>query len=134
MSIWRVDPTDVEPSTALVRFQVMRAENTGEQHLVGWAQDVREGRVSSPVVAWDPVKRLAVTRSGRVYELVGPPGLDDDALYVWQRWLKIHGSPGWADVTAEFMAQSPLARQRNAPPCAKGTQGARRQRTRQAAR
>lgn len=107
MSIWRVDPTDVEPHTTLVRWQVMYVVDTEARHLVGWAQDVREGRVSSPVQSWDPATRQAVTRSGRVYELAGPPGEDSEAQYVWQRWCGMHGHPPWRDVTADADTQLP---------------------------
>jgi hypothetical protein len=105
MSIWTVEPPEIEPSTTLVRWQVMRVEDSGERHLVGWAQHAREGRVSSAVVSWDAATRLAVTLSGRAYELAGPPGADTEAQYVWQRWRKLNGNPEWQDVSAEAYAQ-----------------------------
>jgi len=84
----------------------MRVLNRHCCHLVGWAEEAREGRVSSPVVHWEARALQAVTESGRRYALVGPPGFDPDATYVWTRWLRLNGSPSWKDETAAVLAMA----------------------------
>ena len=69
------------PRRRLEHWQV--AETTaGTRHFVGWARAAQEGRVSSAVVRFDRESRTGVTESGRIYELDGPSGHDEDAGYV----------------------------------------------------
>ena len=56
-------------------------------HVVGLHQRAGEGRVSSSVAKVDGAGRCVVTSTGRVYRLVGAPGLQGDAEYVWRRWV-----------------------------------------------
>jgi hypothetical protein len=58
-------------------------------HFVGYHAADSEGRVSSPIEQFDSASRCGVSRSGRVYQLAGEPGLGADAQYVWARWLRI---------------------------------------------
>jgi hypothetical protein len=106
-SIWR--PTDVtqEPETKLINWQIYKVylDQLGEytMHFVGYTLSAYgEGRVCSPVIEFDKNRMRGITRSGRVYELVGAPGLHPDAQYVWHRWLGINGSPGFECITEEF--------------------------------
>ncbi|MGN8134603.1 hypothetical protein ACTJLC_07735 [Paraburkholderia sp. 22099] len=41
------------------------------------------GRVTTFIVKFDPKTRRGVTRSGRIYELVGDSGVDAAANYLW---------------------------------------------------
>jgi hypothetical protein len=50
-----------------------------------------EGRVSKAIESLDLVARTGVTRSGRLYELIGEPGSDPDADYVWAMWARANG-------------------------------------------
>jgi hypothetical protein len=65
----------------------------------------RSGRVSSPLVAIDVESRSVVTRSGRVYHLVGRPGLGLEGEYVWRRWLSINDARDVNEVTSELLRQ-----------------------------
>ncbi len=47
--------------------------------------------------------RRGVTKSGRVYKLIGEPGFDADADYVWMLWQPIQGCSGYQEVTAEVV-------------------------------
>lgn len=47
--------------------------------LVGRVLETNTSRVTSPVVAIDLAARMVTTRSGRVYDLPGPPGHDERA-------------------------------------------------------
>lgn len=54
-----------------------------------------------PLVLLDPLKRLALTRSGHVYSLADPPGMNSDALYVWGLWKRLNSVPDGIEVTQE---------------------------------
>jgi hypothetical protein len=71
-------------------------------HVAGDVAD-RSGRVSSPLVAVDDANRSVVTRSGRVYHLVGRPGLGLEGEYVWRQWLSGSEARDVENVTAEFV-------------------------------
>ena len=75
-------------------------------HFMGYAKSdhayTGEGRVCSPVLEFDKQTMRGRTRSGRVYELVGPPGLNADALYVWNRWLNINNNPVVTCITEDY--------------------------------
>ena len=98
MPVWSVTPVEQEPSTTLVHWQVVELPDR-DRHLVGWAVEAREGRVCSAVQSFDIERLRAVTRSGRVYQLKGRPGVDIQGTYVLQRWLALNEEPAWTDVT-----------------------------------
>ena len=72
MPVWRIDSGTDEPHTTLEKWAVMALPN-GDRHLVGYALEAREGRVSSRIQEFDPRTLLAKSRSGRVYRLRGRP-------------------------------------------------------------
>jgi hypothetical protein len=87
MSIWLTRPVDQEPSITLRSWKIIETiEDKPSRHFVGYNNAGREGRVSSPIVTFDPGTMRGVTHTGRVYELKGPPGLNMDAEYVLDRW------------------------------------------------
>lgn len=104
MPIWTVLPIVQEPETRLRSWRVIELLD-GSRHLVGYATDAREGRTSSAIREFDVGLLRAVTASGRVYELVGPPSVDPDADYVWARWRRINDIDEFADVTAQVWGQ-----------------------------
>lgn len=73
------------------------------RHLVGYVLDCDHGQVSSPVVRIDTAARCCVTHSGRVYELVGEPGYNEDAMYVWHRWMEVNVVVDARDLTDELL-------------------------------
>ena len=77
----------------------------GDVHLVGYNITESEGRVSSPLVAFDGATRTAVTRSGRRYVLIGEPGTNADALYTFAMWRDISRVTHWEDVTKEVLVR-----------------------------
>lgn len=97
--IWKAPSVSQQPGLRLMRWSVRQTED-GTRHLVGYNATYHEGRVSTAIVSFDPSTARATTRSGRVYELVGAPGYDADAEYVW----KSATSPDlkWAEVTEEY--------------------------------
>ena len=105
--IWRPADVTQEPETKLVDWQVYKVylEQLGEytMHFNGYTLDAYgEGRVCSPVVEFDKNTMRGVTKSGRIYELVGAPGFNHDADYVWCRWLGLNGSLEFVCITDEF--------------------------------
>lgn len=103
MPAWEVRTISAQPGITLVRWRVFETE-LKERHFAGYCPETHKGRVSSAVQSFDPTTRLAVTRSGRVYELVGPPSQDLDALYVWGVWSGKNNVESYTDVTARIDA------------------------------
>lgn len=56
-------------------------------HLVGLRDASVVARVSSPISQLSADGLRVRTSTGRLYDLVGPPGLTADALAHWRRWL-----------------------------------------------
>jgi hypothetical protein len=112
MPVWPIASVEDEPSTTLVRWSVWTTWPGEERHLVGWAVEDREGRVSSAVRAFDVRTLRATTRSGRVYELRGRPGNDLDAKYVWNQWKRLNDVERCSDVTKDVWAEHKLPKGR----------------------
>jgi len=98
-SIWRVASVSDEPQTSLTQWRIFLVDGK-DMHFVGYTG--YEGRVCSAVQTFDPTTCKGVTESGRIYELVGPPGFNGDAMYVWNRWLNIYGNPTVEDITDTY--------------------------------
>ena len=103
-SIWKAKSVKDEPETRLTQWRVFKVKglpDVGETiHFVGYAG--YEGRVCSPVQEYDPMTKRGVTRSGRVYELLGPSGHNGDAMYVWARWCHINNIEEVTDITEGY--------------------------------
>lgn len=91
-NIWSASSVVSEPQKWLENWQVYKVVKAAIQpelfgyHFVGF--DVRggHGAVSSKLEKFDPVKMCGVTVSGRIYQLAGLPGVDDDAQYTLKSW------------------------------------------------
>ena len=108
-SFRRAIAVEVEPVTQLERWRVLLVHGNfkgkGDSiHFNGWAG--YEGRISSPICPWDQEKMRGISRSGRIYELVGRPGSDVDADYVIGRWLDRNENPKWEDITDNYVTNS----------------------------
>jgi len=101
--IWKTQPVDSQPRLRLSRWRIMRTER-GEIHFVGYAVDNHEGRVSTAIESLDLAARSGVTRSGRLYELIGEPGRDPDGDYTWTMWARANGVIRAKDATAELLS------------------------------
>ncbi|WP_224984219.1 hypothetical protein [Geomonas agri] len=97
--IWGVPSVSQQPSLQLIRWSVRQTER-GSRYLVGYNISDHEGRVSTAIQNFDASTARVTTRSGRIYQLVGPPGRDPDAEWVWQNMA----SPDlkWTDVSDEL--------------------------------
>lgn len=108
-SIWRPDSVTDEPEVKLTQWRVYlvkaNIDSTGDTiHFVGSVgYRYSEGRVCSPVQTYDPTTKKGITRSGRIYELIGTSGHNRDALYVWNHWLaKFNTIPEIVDLTDTY--------------------------------
>lgn len=84
-------------------------EHPWTRHFFGWKREGCVGQVSTAVTAFDPERRRGLTRSGRVYELAGRPGMNADALAAWSRWKHVNGISEERDVTdgvAQLMSRN----------------------------
>ncbi len=61
------------------------------------------GRVSSPIVTFDPVAMQGTTQTGRIYELVGRKGWSLNVEYVWIRWCELYEVTSYTDVTERLL-------------------------------
>lgn len=88
-NVWKPAPVSEQPEVFLHSWRVFEVECEREpgvltRHFVGRIGS--SGRVSSAIQTFDSESGKGFTSSGRVYELVGPPGYSPDGLYVWGIW------------------------------------------------
>jgi hypothetical protein len=89
---------DVMPSATLESWSARRTPE-GYVFLVGYCIERQEGRASTNVVSADAATRTCMTGSGRAYKLLGQPGYNDDAEYVWGRFKSAYGIEEATDVS-----------------------------------
>jgi hypothetical protein len=80
------------PEVRLIAWQIKRG-NFGEKHFCGQCVETGAGRVSSPIVSYDEEAQRGVTRSGRIYRLVGLPAHDVEAELTW----RLYRDANWID-------------------------------------
>ena len=103
--IWGTPGIAEQPSITLVRWRVLEVTEgprVGERHLVGYNEEDWEGRVSTAIMSFDATTKLCITKSGRVYKLVGPACYDADGDYVWRWWAKVNEITDEIDVSSEY--------------------------------
>jgi hypothetical protein len=103
--IWETPGVTEQPSITLCRWkvaEVTEGPREGERYLIGFNQDDCEGRVSTPIVSFEDSTGRCVTKSGRVYRLVGPSGYDPDADYVWRIWQPANNISATRDVSSSY--------------------------------
>lgn len=88
MAIWKPESIEKEPEVSLKNWIIYEIGNT--RHFVGCNIFEGSGRVSSPIIKFDKEKMVGVTRSGRVYHLIGESGYSSDADYTWKHWCRIN--------------------------------------------
>ena len=105
MSLLSSEPVEVQPVIWLERWRVFQADQAS-RHFVGFNAADQDGRVSTPIVLFNAAERSGVTFSGRRYVLVGPPGFDDDAEYVWELYATFFGFKEVVDVSGEYVGSA----------------------------
>ena len=104
--MWHPPPVEVEPRTLLSQWRVYQVDMDFDgagmsNHLIGVTRG-GSGRVSSPVQEFDHATQCAVTRSGRIYELVGPSGTSSNATFVWTYWLVRNNILEYTEITQDY--------------------------------
>ena len=104
MPVWSIDSIEERPDVTLREWAVFEvplhgADEPWTRHLAGWSCEDRQGQACSAVQQFDPQTGSCVTESGRVYRLLGRPGLNADAEYAWNQWKGIAGISEQRDVT-----------------------------------
>lgn len=106
VSLWRPGTTQQEPQTRLIDWRIpstsyAEPSRAASHHFVGCDPRDGSGRISSPIESFDAARRRGVTRSGRVYELLGESLPASEARYVWDRHCEINGMGEWTDTTLQ---------------------------------
>ena len=102
MPIWKPRPVSELPTIPLSRWRIFETED-GRRHFVGVDMFDSSGRVSSPIVMFDPVTLQGTTETGRIYELVGGKGSSLNVEYVWIRWCDLYEVTSYTDVTERLL-------------------------------
>ena len=122
-SIHLIGPLSREPVAVMTHWRVfqLRGPSTGRRsrHLVGHAGG--EGRVCSALASLDLLTLTAISGSGRFYRLLGPPGHDPDAQYVWNAWTRVTGATHVRDVTRALLRLRRMQGLQGMAPGAAGT-------------
>lgn len=87
----------------MLELWCIRETDSGTRHFVGYDVVNRDGRVSTPLVQFDPATGTGVTSSGSRYQLVGRAGHNRDAEYVWSLVMNAWEINSWADITADLV-------------------------------
>jgi len=97
-------PSDYK-NPALRRWRVMEVmlrNGICSRHV--WGHDITNeaGRASSAIMQFNIEDMTATTHSGRIYQLLGPPGHAHQGEYAWHNWCRINGVISENDVTHEY--------------------------------
>lgn len=104
--IWPIASVDDRPQILLSTWRLYEISAAWSavptRHLVGWADEAAHAQVSSAVEQIDPAQRGCVTRSGRLYRLIGAPGSTVETAFVWDTWKVVNGVKGEREVTDDL--------------------------------
>lgn len=112
MSISLAPDIKAEPYVKLTHWMLVEGPHE-LTYFVGRCKDTGQSRVSSAIRYFDPDKCRGTTHSGRVYALLGEPGIDAEIRDMFERWLALSQMTNWRDVSREvatFMAPSTLSK------------------------
>lgn len=107
MRKWTIAHIDKASTVELIDWAVYEVQlgsrDAPTQHLVGSRRQNPLGKVSSAIVAVDPVQRRLTTESGQIYELQGDKGHSLGGALVWKTWMTMYGLSVYADITEDFV-------------------------------
>lgn len=98
MAIWTPIPVRNQPALTLRNWEVIELPDK-TRHFIGYCIENREGRVSSEIESFDIATLTGITSTGRIYKLVGEPGLNGDGQYVWSTWKAGYEIAEFEDIT-----------------------------------
>jgi len=84
-------------------MEIVALDGTRSRHV--WGHDVENDRglASSPITEFNMETKIAISRSGRKYKLVGLPGNSRLGKGAWSRWRRDNEVVSEVDVTNEYM-------------------------------
>ncbi len=85
-----------------IREVICEGSSRKTRHLIGFLPNTGFGRVTSAIQSFDRKSQTITTGSGRTYYLVGPPGINDDAAYVWDHWKDANSVSSDSEVTSQY--------------------------------
>jgi hypothetical protein len=98
--IYKVDTVENQPMIVLSHWAVYAPPSDLTTHIFfGYEFSEDHGRKSSPIKHFDKDTMTGTTESGRVYKLVGDPGLNTKALYVYSHFKVLN----LIDVTEQYI-------------------------------
>ncbi len=81
-SVWKSPSVSEEPEVQLMEWAI-KQDTAGNRYFVGTEVCSGLGRVSTPIVEFDAGRHCGRTQSGRIYQLLGPPGRSGNGEYIW---------------------------------------------------
>ena len=108
MRVWNIESIETLPNKSLDAWTAFEVPFNGvgkpwTLHFIGFERGSCKGQVSSPVLAFDPAKRLGRTQGGAIYHLTGRPGGNSDAIYMWNFFKHSHHILDERNVTDEVL-------------------------------
>jgi ATP-dependent Lon protease len=107
MTIHPIASIDEEPEESIYSWSIRELQTSYEpqrtRHLVGYLPYYGEGRVTSAIQVFDKESKRIVTKSGRIYSLMGEPRYHPDGEYVWKRWKSLNNGQDECDVTDQYV-------------------------------
>lgn len=99
MSMKLAPDVKAEPYVKLTHWMLVEGPHE-LKYFVGRCEDTGQSRVSSAIRYFDADKGRGTTYSGRVYALVGEPGIDAEIRRIFERWLSLSQISDWRDVSS----------------------------------
>lgn len=72
-------------------------------HLAGYLAEEHCAKVSSAVASVGAQAEEVATKTGRIYALSGPPGVDAHVAELWDAWQRQHGVAVLREVTSDVL-------------------------------
>ena len=94
-----------ESEETIIKWSVLEVVHDNDnktQHLVGFLPRTESGRVTSPIRQFDRKSMRLKTYSGRIYQLEGHPGMNEESKLAWTEWKEKHDVSNDADVTHRY--------------------------------
>ena len=93
-----------EPKASITNWTIIEVifnDDTNSHHLLGFVVG-KKGRITSAIQKFDCTTKTITTRSGRVYSLLGQPGLDSDVKHLIAGWYYLDQVVKYQNVTDNY--------------------------------
>lgn len=96
------------PQQRLLRWRVWEVQvpayDAPSWHIIGHLTEAACAKVSSALATVSAAGDEAVSKTGSVYGLLNPPGVDAIAAQLWDAWRRQHGVVVLREVTSDVLA------------------------------